>query len=155
MTRAVTRAITFDVGQTLLELDTAMLARRVGERGVSVDERALDAALPEAWRVHDRAVLAGARHPWKTFMAAVLEGAGIAAPGGIVDWLHAEQPRANLWRRPIAGMRALVASLHGRAPLAIVSNSEGAIAALLEELGWAPWFDAIADSGQLGVAKPD
>jgi putative hydrolase of the HAD superfamily len=151
MTDAVTRAITFDVGQTLVELDTAMLARRLAERGVVVAQETLDAALPNAWRTHERAVAAGARHPWKVLMRAVLEGIGEEH----VDWLWDEQPRANLWRRPIAGMRELVESLHGRAKLAIISNSEGKLKELMEELGWARWFEVIADSGALGIAKPD
>jgi putative hydrolase of the HAD superfamily len=147
------RAITFDAGQTLVELDTAMLARRAGERGVTVSAEALEAALPAAWRRHEEAVARGARHPWKVLMAAVLEGAG---GDELVDWLFDEQPRANLWRRPVPGMRELVEELHARGvPMAIVSNSEGRLAALMEDLGWANRFVAIADSGVLGIAKPD
>lgn len=147
------RAITFDAGQTLVELDTAMLARRLGERGVAVEEATLAAALPEAWRVHEAEQAAGARHPWKVLMAAILAGTGAE---DLVDWLWDEQPHANLWRRPVTGMRELVAELHGRGvPMAVISNSEGRLAALLDELGWARWFVAIADSGALGIAKPD
>jgi putative hydrolase of the HAD superfamily len=150
------RAITFDAGQTLVELDTAMLAARLGERGVAAAPAALEAALPAAMRLHERAVAAGARHPWKELMAAILDGAGARADAAIVDWLWDEQPRRNLWRRPIAGMRELVAELHGRGvPMAVVSNSEGRLEELLDELGWSRWFVAIADSGRLGVAKPD
>jgi len=148
-----TRAITFDAGQTLVELDTAMLSRRLAERGVVARQEALEAALPEAWRRHEEAVAAGARHPWKLLMAAI-----VADSGGehLVDWLWDEQPRANLWRRPVPGMRELVEELHGRGvAMAVISNSEGRLAPLLEELGWARWFVAIADSGALGFAKPD
>jgi HAD superfamily hydrolase (TIGR01549 family) len=147
------RAITFDAGQTLVELDSAMLARRLAERGVAAQDTALEAALPSAWRKHEQAVAAGARHPWKVLMAGILAGTG---GEHLVDWLWDEQPRANLWRRPVPGMRELVADLHtSGVPMAVISNSEGKLAALLEELGWAPWFAAIADSGALGVAKPD
>jgi putative hydrolase of the HAD superfamily len=146
-------AITFDVGQTILDLDTAMLARRLAERAILVEESALDARLPAAWRRHEQAVEAGERHPWKVLMAALLDG---IAGEAIVDWLWDEQPRANLWRRAIPGMRALIEELHGRGvPMAVVSNSEGRLAALLDELDWSRWFVAIADSGALGVAKPD
>jgi putative hydrolase of the HAD superfamily len=147
------RAITFDAGQTLVELDTAMLARRLAERGFTVSADALEAALPAAWRRHEAAVAAGARHPWKELMAVVLAVAGAES---LVDWLWDEQPRANLWRRPVAGMRELVAELFDRGvPMAVVSNSEGRLAALLEELGWSRWFRAVADSGALGITKPD
>ena len=152
------RAITFDAGQTLVELDTAMLAARCGERGLAVAAAAIDAALPAAWRHHEQAVAAGVPHPWQELMTAALRGAAGDAPAipAIVEWLFAEQPRRNLFRRPVAGMRELVAELHGRGvPMAVVSNSEGRLAELLDELGWSRWFVAIADSGRLGVAKPD
>jgi putative hydrolase of the HAD superfamily len=152
------RAITFDAGQTLVELDTAMLAARCGERGLAVAAAAIDAALPGAWRHHEQAVAAGVPHPWQELMAAALRGAAGEAPAipAIVEWLFAEQPRRNLFRRPVAGMRELVADLHGRGvPMAVVSNSEGRLAELLDELGWSRWFVAIADSGRLGVTKPD
>jgi HAD superfamily hydrolase (TIGR01509 family) len=40
-------------------------------------------------------------------------------------------------------------------PFGIVSNSEGHLAQLVDELGHAGSFDAIADSGRLGLEKPD
>jgi putative hydrolase of the HAD superfamily len=152
------RAVTFDAGQTLVELDTEMLAARCAERGLSVAAAALDAALPGAWREHERAVAAGARHPWKELMAAVLRGAraDAAAVPAVVDWLFEQQPTRNLFRRAIAGMRELVEDLHRRGvPMAVVSNSEGRLEELLDELGWSRWFVAIADSGRLGIVKPD
>ena len=39
-------------------------------------------------------------------------------------------------------------------PVAVLSNSEGRLAELVEELGWSAHFLAIADSGRLGVEKP-
>ncbi|MCB9559945.1 MAG: HAD-IA family hydrolase [Kofleriaceae bacterium] len=151
-------AVTFDAGQTLVELDTAMLAARLAERGLDVAAAALDAAWPAAWRHHEAEVGRGARHPWRQLMAALLAGAGVpaAALDATVAWLWDQQATRNLWRRDVPGMRALVADLAAAGvPLAVVSNSEGHLAALLAELGWARWFVAIADSGVLGVAKPD
>jgi FMN phosphatase YigB (HAD superfamily) len=42
-----------------------------------------------------------------------------------------------------------------RARAAALSNSEGHLADLLEEIALAPLFDAIMDSGRIGIAKPD
>jgi putative hydrolase of the HAD superfamily len=39
-------------------------------------------------------------------------------------------------------------------PVAVLSNSEGRLAELVEELGWSARFVAIADSGELGIEKP-
>ena len=53
------RAVTFDFGQTLAELDTAMLASRLAERGVTVAASALQDARPAMWRRYNEAIRAG------------------------------------------------------------------------------------------------
>ncbi len=151
------RAVTFDFGQTLAEMDTAMLSRRLRERGVEVAEHRLEAATTAAWQAYNRAVLAGlGGHPWKLLVDTLLEGAGVAegrAP--LVDWLWDEQPRANLWRKPIPGMIELARELRAAGvPVGVVSNSEGRLAELAAEMGWGDEFVCIADSGRLGVEKP-
>jgi FMN hydrolase / 5-amino-6-(5-phospho-D-ribitylamino)uracil phosphatase len=154
-----TLAVTFDFGQTLCDLDSAMLARRLGERGVAARAEQLEAGVTAAWRAYDAAIAAGlGGHPWKTFMARLLESAGVAGPArdAAVDWLWTEQPRRNLWRRPIAGMIELVRELRGAGvPVGVVSNSEGRLEELVAELGWASDFAVIADSGRLGMEKPE
>lgn len=148
--------ITFDAGQTLVELDLDFLARRLDERGATVAPGALERAAPAAWRRYDELVDAERGHPWHELMAALLEGAGVADPAPLVDWLWAEQRRANLWRRPIDDMVALARELAAAgAPVAVVSNSEGRLAELLAEIGIADPFAAVIDSGRLGIEKPD
>jgi putative hydrolase of the HAD superfamily len=151
-------AVSFDFGQTLAELDTGLLSRRLAERGVTASPERLEGAVAGAWRAYDAAVHRGlGGHPWKILMAALLDGAGVApeAAQGAVDWLWTEQPRKNLWRRPIPGMIEVVADLRrAGVPVAVLSNSEGRLAELAEELGWTAHFVAIADSGKLGFEKP-
>ncbi len=150
--------MTFDFGQTLADLDAHMLARRLAERGVAAEPQRLDASGPAAWRAYNAAIRAGAGgHPWKLLMSRLLEGAGVepshVAP--LVDWLWTEQPSKNLWRRPVPGMIELVRELvDAGVPVGIVSNSEGRLAELAEELGWRALFEVIADSGKLGFQKP-
>jgi putative hydrolase of the HAD superfamily len=159
-------AVTFDYGQTLAELDTALLARRVGERGARVDAARLEAESPAAWAAYDDAKRRGETGfpAWRSFMATLLARAGaesVLDPGSdmtssLVDFLWSEQPKKNLWRRPIAGMAELVQGLAGRGvPLGIVSNSEGHLAELLAEMGLSRYFGVVADSGKLGFEKPD
>ena len=153
-------AVTFDAGQTLIDLDTELLAARLAERGVTVAPAVLQAAAPQAWRQYDAAVAAGTGgHPWRVLMDALLAGAGQAhapARGELVEWLWQEQPRKNLWRREVPGMFALARALRRRGlAVAVLSNSEGALAELFEEMGWAADFDVITDSGKVGVEKPD
>jgi HAD superfamily hydrolase (TIGR01509 family) len=152
-------AVTFDFGQTLCDLDSAMLAGRLAERGVVASAGRLEAGVTAAWRAYDAAIAAGlGGHPWKTFMSHLLEDAGV--PGALVpdlcDWLWTEQPRRNLWRRPIAGMIELAREARGAGlPVGVISNSEGRLAELIAEVGWAGDFDVVADSGRLGMEKPD
>jgi len=151
-------AVTFDFGQTLFDLDVAMLSRRLGERGIDVLAERLEAAVPEAWRAYDAAIHQGlGGHPWKILMRRLLELAGVAAPEreGAVDWLWSEQPRKNLWRRPIPGMGAIVDELRTRGvPVGVISNSEGYLAELIEEIGWTARLPIVADSGKLAMEKP-
>lgn len=147
--------ITFDAGQTLIDLDVDLLARRLEERGVRVAPAALAAAAPAAWRRYDELVDGSRGHPWQELMAALLAGAGVP-PEGLVDWLWSEQRRMNLWRRQIPDMVALARELAASgAAVAVLSNSEGTLAELLEEIGLADPFAAIIDSGRVGIEKPD
>ena len=158
MTSRRSLAVTWDFGQTLADLDPVFLAKKLSEQSVFVSPEALDAAVPAAWRAYNRAVRAGAGgHPWKLFMRVVLETAGVpgAPMDALLDFLWTDQPRRNLWRRPVPGMIELVRALaDSGVPQGVVSNSEGRLAELAEELGWTAPFRAIADSGKLGIEKP-
>lgn len=152
-------AVSFDFGQTLASMDPAMLARRLGEIGVDASAGRLEAALPGAWAAYDAAVQAGrSGHPWKLLMATLLEGAGVAEAdrARAVEWLWDEQPRQNLWRRPVPGMIELCRDLtRAGVPIGVLSNSEGRLAELIAEMGWAADLPLVADSGRLGIEKPD
>jgi FMN phosphatase YigB (HAD superfamily) len=129
------RAVTFDFGQTLCDLDTGMLSRRLAERGHAHPSERLESVVAAAWQAYDEAIQAGlGGHPWKVLMGRLLELGGLQgeALGETVDWLWSEQPKQNLWRRPIDGM-----------------PSE-----LLDEIGWSHRFVVVADSGKLGMEKP-
>jgi FMN hydrolase / 5-amino-6-(5-phospho-D-ribitylamino)uracil phosphatase len=158
-TEAPIEAVTFDAGQTLIDLDVDMLAARLAEQGALVSAAALAAAAPQAWQQYDAAVSGGAGHPWRVLMAALLAHAGlddVAQRTAIVEWLWHEQPQHNLWRRKIPGMFELAAALRrAGVAVAVLSNSEGRLAELFAEQGWAEDFAVITDSGRLGIEKPD
>jgi putative hydrolase of the HAD superfamily len=152
-------AVTFDFGQTLCDLDVAMLSSRLGERGIVLSADRLDAATNESFRAYDAGIIPGrGGHPWKAMMARLLETAGAPAVviDAAVDWLWSEQPRRNLWRRPVPGMIELCRDLRrAGVGVGVVSNSEGHLEELVAELGWAGDLPVVADSGVLGVEKPD
>jgi FMN phosphatase YigB (HAD superfamily) len=117
-------AVTFDFGQTLCDLDTAMLSRRLAERGLEVPADRLDASVIEAWSALDSAIRTGhGDPPWKVLMRRLLTLAGgsDAAASDTVDWLWNEHLRNSFCRRPIAGMIELVRALRGAGvPVGIV-----------------------------------
>lgn len=148
--------VTFDAGQTLIELDLDFLATRLGEREVAMTSSALLAAAPGAWQRYDELVEAGRGHPWQAFMEALLAGAGVELAGELAEWLWREQPTKNLFRRPIFDMIALARELAASGVrVAVLSNSEGRLAELLAEIGIADAFAAVIDSGKEGIEKPD
>jgi HAD superfamily hydrolase (TIGR01509 family) len=151
-------AVTFDFGQTLCDLDTGMLSRRLTERGISVPEARLEASLPEAWSAYDAAIHGGlGGHPWGILMRRLLAASGVAEAelDGAVQWLWLAQPTKNLWRRPVPGMIEIVDDLlRASIKVGMISNSEGRLAELLDEIGWRDRFAVIADSGKLGLEKP-
>jgi HAD superfamily hydrolase (TIGR01509 family) len=151
-------AITWDFGQTLADLDPAFLAIKLSEQSLTIAPDALDAAVPAAWIEYNRAVRSGAGgHPWKIFIRAVLSGARVPDEHieHVAELLWLDQPKRNLWRRPVPGMMDVVRAVDAAGiPQGIVSNSEGRLAELVAELGWASSFRAIADSGALGLEKP-
>lgn len=139
-----------------MELDLDFLARRLATRGVAVSAAHLVDALPAAWAHHDALVERGIQHPWHGLVTRLLEGAGVPDPAPHVEWLWSEQPRANLWRKPIRSVVAVARELAAAGHrVAVLSNSEGRIAELLAEVGIADPFCHVVDSGRLPFAKPD
>jgi putative hydrolase of the HAD superfamily len=159
------RAVTFDFGQTLAELDHEYLAERARTLGAEVDPTAARAATVTAWKAYGAAKALGHARAWQAMMLEILRGGGVrplsAATGdGFAEHIASElwdaQPSKNLWRKPIAGMFELVDALvREGTPVGIISNSEGRLAELVLELGKTALFRVIVDSGRLGIDKPD
>jgi HAD superfamily hydrolase (TIGR01509 family) len=152
------KALGFDFGQTLAELDYEFLRRRMQERGAAFDAQKAATSSSDAWHVYGVKKSDGHALAWRAMMEIQLTCGGVAPErvGELATWLWQEQPRQNLWRRPIAGMIELARELKQQGvPIAVVSNSEGHLAELIEELGWARDFDVVVDSGRIGIDKPD
>lgn len=160
------RAVTFDFGQTLAELDHDFLQRRAHSFGAELDPVASHAATVTAWHAYGAAKALGHARAWQAMMLELLRAGGVRKvradaadpdyPEKIAQLLWDAQPTHNLWRKPIAGMFELVAELRERnVPVGIISNSEGHLAELVEELGHGALFPVVIDSGRVGVDKPN
>ena len=156
-------AVLFDAGGTLIELDYAFIAARASARGRALPADALRRAEGQARLEVDRAArqpraLAddAARRP--SYFATLLDAAGCesALRDQLLADLEAEHVQRNLWRVAAPGAGAVLPALRARGlRLAVVSNADGRVAALLAAAGLAPHLEAILDSHLEGVEKPD
>ena len=159
------RAVTFDFGQTLAELDHEFMAKRVLGFGGELDPVAAKSGTVAAWHAYGAAKSLGHARAWQAMILEYLRAGGLHKRRGAADSRYPEkiaqllwdaQPEQNLWRKPIPGMFELVERLSSRGvPVGIISNSEGRLAELVDELGHGALFPVVVDSGRLGIDKPD
>jgi putative hydrolase of the HAD superfamily len=157
------RAVFLDAGNTLVGLDYEAIADRIRADGHAVDVPRVRAAEYRA-RVRLDPHLA-ARQSTETadvftrYVRYVLEDLGIAwterGPDLVRD-LRAVHPPYGLWTVRLPEAPGALEALRGLGlRLAVVSNSNGTVARLLEQLDLARWLDAVVDSAVVGFEKPD
>jgi len=156
------RGVFLDAGNTLVGLDYEVIADRIRADGHAVspatvrlaEQRArvrLDPHLgarstegTEVFRLYQRYLLEGLGIPWSEAALRIAE-----------DLRHAKPP-FGLFSVGVPEAPAVLAALRARGlRLAVVSNSNGTVADLLQALGLAAYVDAVVDSGRVGVEKPD
>jgi len=153
-------AILFDAGGTLIHVDGERVCQAAGI--AYSDEsfaRAESAAVAEvrSWILEHPESTDRERLP--LFLDTILRHLGVRTPEerrSAVERVAREHARANLWSRPAAGAAETLAALRRRGyRLAVVSNADGRVRALLETARVAPFFEWIIDSTEIGVEKPD
>jgi putative hydrolase of the HAD superfamily len=162
-TAAACAGVLFDLGGTLVHLDTAFLAALAGELGAATDTVAVaraDAAVRrDGWGDRVGATLSGLGL-FRAYLGGVGTrlGLGAEAARAFADGAYAEHERRplGLWQSPdpdaAAVLRALRAAGLGTG---VVSNNDGRARAQVEALGIAGLFDVVVDSADAGVRKPD
>jgi len=154
------RGLLLDAGNTVVFLDMEAVARVVRRAAIEVSPSALRGAEVWAKREYMALMAAGGAHEdgWGLFMETLLRRAGVGPSlldAGVYA-LRAEQSEFNLWRRVPPGLpEALERARGGGIRLGLLSNAEGRIAALMERVGLAEFFEVIVDSAVVGIAKPD
>jgi HAD superfamily hydrolase (TIGR01549 family) len=155
------RAIFLDAGNTLVFLDYQAIADTVRESGFSTDAPRLERAEYEARRRVDKKYLEGGFSDagmWKSYFGWMMEGAGVPASlfPEILERLRKQHGESNLWRCTKPEVHEAMARLRGSGrALAVISNSDGSCRELLRRLDLLSFFDAVFDSAELGVEKPD
>jgi FMN phosphatase YigB (HAD superfamily) len=166
LVRGVT-LLSLDAGNTVIFLDHARLARLLAAHGFATNAGALVVAEGAAKRRHvsatmeevawRRAELPGARG-WGAMVATIAAEAGFprARLSELVDDLWDEHVRVNLWNCVPDGFGPAIEAARARGvKVVLVSNSEGMLQRLFDELDIARHFDLLLDSGVVGLEKPD
>lgn len=161
------RAVTLDAGGTLIapaEPVGATYARLAGAHGVPADAAALEdgfraafaAAPPLAFPGCATNALRDAERAWWRALVAQAFGAGASAPGfaAAFDALFAHYARGDAWS-VLPGVRDALAALRARGlRLAVVSNFDARLHAILAALGLDAAVDRVVASTEVGAAKP-
>lgn len=156
----IPRCLLLDAGNTVVFLAHDAVAGVLRDAGHTVSAMAVREAEGPAKRDYQKRLAEGGLHEdgWSLFMAQLLTYAGMEADvaKAMVPVLRAAHDRMNLWRRVPATTRTALEQLKtAGVALGIVSNSEGQLAALFNQLTLSDYFDVIVDSGLEGVQKPD
>ncbi len=160
--RMPVRAVLFDAGHTLLEMDYAAVTSALAARGHAVTQEAVTAAERRA-RIrldHEQAAQpTRARTGGGRYVRYLLEALGITDTGeqrAVAEWRRAFNLPVGLCHR--ADAEAVDALQRVRAAglaTGVISNSNGSVRFALEQAGLAAHLDFIIDSTVVGIAKPD
>jgi putative hydrolase of the HAD superfamily len=155
------------VGFTLTFWDGERIAQHAAEGGVPVDAAAIERAEilirtetrereGHPLRTHDdggKRYLAGVFARALRLAGAAGDDATLARAAAVI---HERHLRSNVWRRVGVGNRDALDRLRAAGfRLAVVSNSEGTIDAMLTEVGLRGYFEHVVDSAIVGSVKPD
>ena len=156
------QTVFLDAGGVLVYPNWVRVSETLGRHGVSIAADALRSAEPHAKKRIDSGETIQAtndRQRGWTYFNLVLERAGVpldAATDAALAELHGYHQEHNLWetvgsdvRPALAGLRALGCRL------VVVSNANGTLHRAFGRLGIFDAFDAVFDSSDEGVEKPD
>jgi putative hydrolase of the HAD superfamily len=163
------KAVSFDLGQTLLELDESLLLEQANRRGYRLDATRVAVEQELSWRAYNRAKAEGFTgfDAWAAFMRDLLSRVDVtlAADQTVPDrteteefvrYLWSEQPHNNLWRKPVPGMLELLETLSKCGTrIGVLTNSEGRAKELIDASGFGRFVETVVDSGVEGIEKPD
>src|SRR6185312_11552409 len=148
--------IFFDVGGTLLFPDHEKTLVPLWNRGVHPTEAQLLVAERAARKEMDQIVSQTAKVDqgyWDTYYSRLLQELRIDDPSLHSELVKLVRTSAN-WSRMLPGTFAVLSSLKAKYRLAVISNSDGHMGERLASLGFAPYFQHVTDSGNVGYEKP-
>jgi putative hydrolase of the HAD superfamily len=161
------RMLCLDAGNTVIFLDHARLAKLANEGGENVSAARLVVAEGEMKRALETGGVvdvdwkdrgAPGAVGWGRAIATMLvkSGVPVANVAPLLEMIWQHHKRLNLWSVVPAGFNDAMSRIRALGvKVVLVSNSEGMLAELFDELGILESFDLLLDSGKVGVEKPD
>jgi len=153
-------ALFLDAGNTVVFLDTDVVASVAEDAGVRVSAATLSAVEGAAKRRYEEAMVAGGKHEggFRLYLTTLLTEAGVSPDRArdLLTPLRAAHDELNLWRRVPDDLPAALERARGLGlRLGIISNSEGKLPELFARVGLGDAFEIVIDSAHEGIAKPD
>ena len=157
------RALIFDAGNTLLRINYAAIADQLALHGIRRSHEAVAQAEYRA-RVRLDPHLAPGRSTESRSVAGsyfryVLEELGVTDPEtvrAVAEWRKEYNLPVGLWHVPDPEAEtALRLARDAGCVAGVISNSNGSVRSILEEVGLAAHLHFILDSAVVGVEKPD
>jgi putative hydrolase of the HAD superfamily len=156
-----------DAGNTVVFLDHARLSALAAREGFAATPEALIAAEGQTKLALERGGLpqvawsgaaVPARRGWGATVGSILALAGLPRREvpRLLDALWPEHAARNLWSLVPPGLVDALGRARARGlRVAVISNSEGMLEALLRDVGLLGALDLVVDSGVVGIEKPD
>ena len=161
------KAIFFDAAGTLIYLPQSVGHHYayVGERiGLRLDVSALDRAFSNCWKqTPARPAIDGPREDddkgwWRMLVNRVLDEVSPDLPeldrDAFFEGAYSHFAEPGVWDL-YPEVSEVLATLHGRFDLAVISNFDGRLRMILEHLGISKFFSHVFLSSELGADKPD
>jgi putative hydrolase of the HAD superfamily len=165
--RRVIKAIFFDAAGTLIYLPKsvgqhyAFVAERIGLR---LEAAALDHAFAECWKqMPARPAIDGPRDDddkgwWRELVNRVLDrvvpALGELDRDAFFEGAYSHFAEPGVWEL-YPDVAEVLAALHARFDLSVISNFDGRLRMILEHLGVSKFFSHVFLSSELGADKPD
>lgn len=157
------QAVFFDAGNTLLQINYAAIVAELGLRGIRRTPEEVARAEYRARVRLDPHLAPGASTESQSvagyYFRYLLEELGITDPEtgrALAQWRKSYNLPVGLWNQPDPEAESVLQRLRAEGVgTGVVSNSNGSVQQILEELGLAPHLDFILDSALVGVEKPD
>ncbi|MFL6529527.1 MAG: HAD-IA family hydrolase [Chthoniobacterales bacterium] len=164
---ATLKLILFDGAGTLFHLPRgvgyhyALVGQRVG---LSLDAQALDEAFAQAWNAMPARATTGEPREdddkgwWRELVERVFDRVAPQTKDldrdNFFEVAYEHFAEANVWELYPEALDVLKA-LHDRYKLMVVSNFDGRLRVVLEQLGVSKFFSAVVISSEVGADKPD